>query len=308
MIWYGIASIRRGKEVRPALVLEGRLVDIEASAKALDFDAVPAFDSVDEMLRRWPGIVAELSELARAAAANAERLEELDPGPLDILPPFRAGRLFCAAANYSEHAAEMGTQLTDKAERQPYMFMKPATSVVGHGAAVVLPSASRMVDWEVELAAVIGRDARHVSVEEALDYVAGYTIVNDVTARDLNEREDYPFKTDWLLGKCFDTFAPLGPWLVPAECIEDPHNLRIQLRVNDKMMQDASTASMIYDIREQIAYLTTILTLQPGDVIATGTPTGVGMGRGVFLKPGDVMTASIESIGSLRNPVVPEFG
>ncbi len=303
MVWYGIASIRRGAESRPALVLEDRLVDLQVSAAVLNLDPVRAFGNVDDMLREWPNVLPRLNELAEAATANAEQLEKVEPGPQDILPPFRAERLFCAAANYAEHASEMGTELTDKSERRPYMFLKPGTAVVGHDSTVVLPDASEMIDWEVELAAVIGRDARYVSAKDALDYVAGYTVVNDVTARDLNVRDDYPFKTDWLWGKCFDTFAPLGPWLVPSDCIDDPHDLRMQLLVNDEVMQDSSTASMIYDIREQIAYLTAILTLRPGDVIATGTPTGVGMGRGVFLKPGDVMTASIESIGSLRNPV-----
>ena len=303
MVWYGIASLRRGAEIRPALVLEDRFVDVETSAAVLGVESSQTLGSVDNMLSQWPNVVPALNALAEAATNNAERLESLDPGPLDVLPPFRPERLFCAAANYAEHASEMGTKLADKSERRPYMFMKPGTAVVGHDATVVLPDASEMVDWEVELAAVIGRDARAVSIEDALDYVAGYTIVNDVTARDLNERDDYPFKTDWLWGKCFDTFAPLGPWLVPSDCIADPHDLRMQLLVNDATMQDSSTAAMIYDIREQIAYLTSILTLQPGDVIATGTPTGVGMGRGIFLKPGDVMTATIESIGSLRNPV-----
>ena len=109
--------------------------------------------------------------------------------------------------------------------------------------------------------------------------------------------------TDWFQGKCFDTFAPLGPWLVPSSCIDDPHNLHMKLAVNGEVMQDATTNAMIFDIREQIAYLSSILTLKPGDVLAIGTPTGVGMSRGIFLKPGDVMTASIESIGTLRNPV-----
>ena len=306
MVWYGIASIRHGAEIRPALVLDDRMFDIQATATEMGFGDVSGFVSVDDMLLQWPDMAPILTELAQTATANSDRLEAFNPGQGEVLPPFSTERLFCAAANYAEHANEMGTKLANKSERQPYVFMKPGTAVVGHEAAVVLPDASSMVDWEVELGAVIGREARKISVEDALDVVAGYTIVNDVTARDLNERDDYPFKTDWLWGKCFDTFAPLGPWLVPSDCIEDPHDLHLQLQVNDEIMQDSSTGSMIYDIREQIAYLTTILTLRPGDVIATGTPTGVGMGRGVFLKPGDVMTASIESIGSLTNPVAAE--
>ena len=153
---------------------------------------------------------------------------------------------------------------------------------------------------------VMGKPTRRVSVDDALDYVAGYTIVNDVSARDLTKREDFPFKFDWFQGKSFDTFAPLGPWFVPRECIEDPQSLKLGLSVNGEMMQDATTAEMIFDVREQISYLSTLLTLQPGDVIATGTPTGVGAGRGIFLKPGDVMRATIEKIGTLENPVEAE--
>ena len=163
-----------------------------------------------------------------------------------------------------------------------------------------------MLDWEVELAAVIGKRARRVSVEKALDYVAGYSIVNDVSARDLNMRSDYPFKFDWFQGKCHDTFAPFGPWIVPSWLIKDPQDLRMQLTVNGKSMQDDSTKNMIWTVREQIAYLSTIVTLEPGDVIATGTPAGVGMGRGIYLKNGDVMEATLEKIGSLRNPVAAE--
>ena len=163
-----------------------------------------------------------------------------------------------------------------------------------------------MLDWEVELAAVIGKRARRVSVDKALDYVAGYSIVNDVSARDLNMRADYPFKFDWFQGKCHDTFAPFGPWIVPAWFIKDPQDLRMELTVNGESMQNDSTGNMIWSVREQIAYLSTIVTLEPGDVIATGTPAGVGMGRGTYLNDGDVMVASLEKIGSIRNRVANE--
>jgi 2-keto-4-pentenoate hydratase/2-oxohepta-3-ene-1,7-dioic acid hydratase in catechol pathway len=161
-----------------------------------------------------------------------------------------------------------------------------------------------MLDWEVELGAVIGRRCRHLSVDEAMDVIAGYTIVNDVSARDLNMRDDFPFKFDWFRGKSYDTFGPMGPWIVPASCFGNPHDVRLTLKVNDEVMQDGNTNQMIFNIAEQIAYLSNVLTLEPGDVIATGTPDGVGMGRGVYLKGGDVMIASVERIGSLTNRVV----
>jgi 2,4-didehydro-3-deoxy-L-rhamnonate hydrolase len=197
----------------------------------------------------------------------------------------------------------MGTVLASKSESAPYVFMKASTSVIGPDCAIILPASAQRVDWEVELAAVIGAGGRNISVERALQHVAAYTIINDISARDLTRRADYPFKFDWLRGKSFDTFGPFGPWLVPATQIADPQKLWMRLDVNGRTMQDDSTAKMIFSVAEQIAYLSSILTLQPGDVIATGTPSGVGMGSDTYLKPGDVVTAKIEMIGALRNRV-----
>ena len=136
--------------------------------------------------------------------------------------------------------------------------------------------------------------------------MAGYAVVNDVSARDINVRSDYPFKFDWFQGKCHDTFAPFGPWIVPAWQIPDPQAVKLKLDVNDTTMQEDTTHNMIWTVREQIAYLSTIVTLQPGDVIATGTPTGVGMGRGIYLKSGDRITATIDGIGTISNRVEAE--
>ncbi len=308
MTWYALATLRTANNDRTALVLDGRLYDLEDAARSVAAAPDWAGSNVDELLSRWTEISPQLDSLAAAAVANLDRLDSLTVGAHDVAPPLRPGRFFCAAANYIEHANEMGTILAAKSESNPYMFMKPDTSLIGHNDSVIIPSASSQVDWEIELATVIGREARHVPVDDALDCVAGYTVVNDISARDLNVRDDFPFKMDWFQGKCFDTFAPLGPWLVPSSCIEDPQNLQMELAVNDEVMQDSTTNAMIFDIREQIAYLSSILTLKPGDVIATGTPTGVGMARGIYLKSGDVMTATIESIGTLRNPVIEEGG
>jgi 2-keto-4-pentenoate hydratase/2-oxohepta-3-ene-1,7-dioic acid hydratase in catechol pathway len=166
-----------------------------------------------------------------------------------------------------------------------------------------MPPETRQLDWEIELAAVIGKRCRRVSVERALDAVAGYTIVNDISARDLNVRSDYPFKFDWFQGKCHDTFAPFGPWIVPAWQIPDPQDVHLKLEVNGQVMQEDTSHNLIWTVREQIAYLSTIVTLEPGDVVATGTPTGVGMGRGIFLKDGDRLAATIRGIGTLANRV-----
>jgi 2-keto-4-pentenoate hydratase/2-oxohepta-3-ene-1,7-dioic acid hydratase in catechol pathway len=200
----------------------------------------------------------------------------------------------------------MGSVLAAKSQSKPYMFLKLQDTVVGPGDDIVKPPETSKLDWEVELGAVIGRQARRIGVAEALDYVAGYTVVNDISARDLNTRTDYPFKFDWFQGKAWDTFAPLGPWIVPAWLIPDPQALGLRLTVNGEEMQKDSTKNMIWNVREQISYLSQILTLRPGDVIATGTPTGVGMGRGIFLKHGDQVEATVENIGTLSNRVVDE--
>ena len=306
MVWYALSCYRTEEAVRTALVLDEGLYDLADVTISFSSPVAWAYADLDELLTQWVSVRSELDELAEMAAAAVERLTELTIGASSFAPPLRPNRVFCAAANYAKHASEMGTVLAAKAESRPYMFIKPGTSIIGHNETVIIPNASSQVDWEVELAVVIGRDTRHVPAKEALDYVAGYTVINDVTARDLNVRDDYPFKTDWFQGKCFDTFAPLGPWFVPTSCIDDPYALDMRLSVNGELMQEETTGAMIFDIGEQIEYLSSVLTLKPGDVIATGTPTGVGMSRGVYLKPGDVMDASISSIGSLSNPVAAE--
>ena len=159
------------------------------------------------------------------------------------------------------------------------------------------------MDWEAEIGIVIGREARQVSELDAMDFVAGFTIVNDLSARDHTKRHDVPFLFDWIGQKCFDTGCPMGPWITPKSAIEDPHNLGIKLMVNDEVKQDSSSKEMIFKCEHQIAYLSQHITLYPGDVIATGTPAGCGMPHGVFLKPGDIVTIEIDGLGVLSNPV-----
>ena len=309
---FGLASYRRGTLLRTAIVLSGRLFDLrETWHGACAGEAPPAWleQSVADLLQHWQEVEPPLLRLAeRAAAADMRQAVASAARPLnDIAPPFIPARVFCAASNYIEHANEMGTALAAKASSRPYMFLKTASSIIGPNDTVRIPPETKTPDWEVELAAVIGRRTRRVSVEQALDCIAAYTIVNDVSARDLTRRNDYPFKHDWFQGKNHDTFCPIGPWLVPARFVRDPQALRLRLSVNGEWMQDGNTADMIWTVREQVAYLSTIVTLMPGDVIATGTPTGVGMGRGVFLKAGDVMLAQIEGLGEIRNPVEAEI-
>ena len=269
-----------------------------------------------------PGHATMLAILRDWRAAHAE-LRRAKPGTKKGIPLGKAkllapvpvpGAVFCAGANYTDHVAEMlraqgkppGPTMKDLGEK-PWHFVKTSGSVVGPGTVVKLPSYSKAVDWEVELAAVIGRTAKDVPVADALDYVAGYTIADDLSARDAMRREKVPpstpFHYDWVSQKCFDGSCPVGPWIVPASQIGDPHKLAIRLWVNDELMQDSNTGKMIFDTAEQIAMLSSRVTLHPGDLVLTGTPAGVGMGRGRFLKPGDKVRLFIEKIGELEHRV-----
>ncbi len=305
MTWK-LATVSVAGKDRVAIAADGRLVDVAKLARqdgGLDGSELLTMLSVLEDWDRWHSLL-----------ESASREDLSDPAialPVDArlrAPVLYPRKLFCAGANYGAHVREMGTQVPDKATTRPYFFLKPpTTTVIGPNEPVRMPSNTRKLDWEIELAAVIGRSARNVPLDRAAEHVAGYTIVNDISARDIHRREDWPkdgpFYWDWLQSKGCDTFAPMGPYLVPRGQIADPYNLRLKLSVNGQVMQDANTSDLIFDVEEQIAYLSTMYTLEPGDVIATGTPPGVGAGRGVFLQRGDVIVAEIEQIGTLRNPV-----
>jgi 2-keto-4-pentenoate hydratase/2-oxohepta-3-ene-1,7-dioic acid hydratase in catechol pathway len=185
----------------------------------------------------------------------------------------------------------------------PYMFLKAPSAVIADGESVRLPVGRTQIDWECELAVVIGKTAARVSSADAASYIFGYTIENDVSDR--GGRGDSRSGSDWLIGKSHDTFAPLGPFIVPKEFVADPRNLSIRFTLNGETMQQGSTAAMIHDVFEQVQYASNILTLRPGDVLATGTPPGVGSGRKppIFLKAGDKMACTYEGVGTLRNDV-----
>jgi 2-keto-4-pentenoate hydratase/2-oxohepta-3-ene-1,7-dioic acid hydratase in catechol pathway len=239
---------------------------------------------------------------ARAWSALRRGSVAHDPARARLLPPVTDPRkIICIGLNYRDHAAESGVP----APPEPVLFSKYPTALIGHLQPIILPRVSNEVDYEAELVVVIGRSGRHLSREEAWDHVGGYTAGHDVSARDWQLNK--PAK-QWMAGKTFDTFAPTGPELVTPDEVPDPHDLGIRLRLNGQTMQDSNTKQLIFGIDELIAYLSQIMTLEPGDLIFTGTPPGVGMARKppVWLKPGDVVEVDIDHLGVLHNPVVAE--
>ena len=300
---YRLLSYVSKGQPRAGLLVNEAVYDLAAATRNA------AWSSVLAVLNDWPKAKAAL-----AKAAKATRAKGLPLAKTKLLAPILyPGNIYCAGANYKDHVAEMdraqgrepGPTMKDRGEK-PWHFVKTSkSSVVGPGAKVKLPAFSKAVDWEVELAAVIGKRAKDVSVDKALDCVAGYTIANDLSARDVMRREvnppTSPFHYDWVSQKCFDGACPLGPWIVPASEIRDPHNLGIKLWIGDELMQDSNTGQMIFDTAEQIAMLSSRVTLQPGDLVLTGTPAGVGMGRKRFLQPGERVRLWIEGIGELTH-------
>jgi len=281
---------------RAGALWNGRIVDLgAASGGDLPCD-VPALLAADGALERAARLLAGIDAKQGAGLPRGAVLP-LRSAVLRAPVP-RPGKVSCLGLNYSEHAAEGGAQ----APSEPIVFAKAATSVIGPGEAIVLPAASRKVDYEVELAVVIGRKARQVSAADAMQCVAGYMVLNDVSARDYQHEKP---GRQWYLGKSFDTFCPTGPWLVTRDEIPDPHRLALQCEVSGEVMQSSSTAAMVFRVPEIIAYISRVFTLEPGDVIGTGTPPGVGEARTPprFLRPGDVVRCTIEGIGVLENPV-----
>ncbi|AEI83025.1 hypothetical protein MJ1656 (plasmid) [Cupriavidus necator N-1] len=254
----------------------------------------PAQTAVRDVIEQWDTWRPILTKLAGSSAAA----RPLERDRLDWLPAIpNPGKIVCVGVNYRDHLAEMGSGAV-RPER-PFAFIKPRNTLLGHRQTLWLPPVTRKVDWEAELAIIIGRKAFQVAAQDAWNVVAGYCPFNDISARDWISDLVPGLGQDWILHKSFDGFGPLGPLITPAEFVRDPQDLAIRLSVNGEVRQDSSTANMVFDIASVIEYFSSVMTLMPGDIIATGTPAGVGHGRGEYLKDGDRISLSIECLGEL---------
>ena len=287
-------------EARPGILVGGNTVaDLQEALPGKSWAA-----STLAVLGAWDEALPALHALADAPPSGTRKLADVRVLAPLIYPP----AIYCTGANYTAHAQEMSAESAgiEKATTQPYLFLTSGPHcVIGPGDEIRLPRISQKIDWEAECAVVIGRRGRNIKVEDAMRHVAGYTIMNDLSARDLSRRPDWPrWNIDWFGHKNFETAAPMGPWITPADEIADIYACQLRLWVNEEKMQDALVASLIFNVAELIEYLSRRFTLLPGDVISTGTPSGVGRPRGIFLKPGDTVRIELSQVGVLENPVV----
>ena len=289
---WSLATIQGDAGSTACIEVQGSLYRLEP---ALARAGRPGMSSVIDLFANWDASLSALNVAAMQVVPD-----DLVPAGPRLAPLLYPGKILCAGANYFDHLAEMGMPGAKKADQRLFFFMKPPrNAVVGEGETVHMPIGTKAFDWEVELAAVIGKRARNVAVETALEHVAAYTIAIDFSARDHNRAPETFYKLDWVAGKANDTCCPLGPRLVPASAIADPQNIGLRLRVNGAVKQDGRSTDMIFSVAEQIAIASRIMTLDPGDVLLTGTPAGVGAPKQTFLQIGDRVDAEIEGIGTL---------
>jgi len=299
-------------KAQPGIAVEGRLYDL---GSALGSEA--AWASVDDLLLEWDQARGVLDALAESlggdpATQRAAALAE----PEFLAPLTRCGVVYAAGANYRDHVEAMARAMnmnlvTDPKSQgiEPWHFIKAGqATLAAHQEDVAMPGHTAKLDWEAELAVVIGRRASRVAVEQALEHVAGYSCANDLSARDNLKREGVddtsPFRFDWIGHKCFKGACPIGPFITPAQFVETPEDLGIRLWLNDELKQDSNTSNHLYSVAEQISYLSHRLDLLPGDILLTGTPAGVGMESGTFLQRGDVMRVWIQGLGELETRIV----
>ncbi|OFW40229.1 MAG: hypothetical protein A3F70_17820 [Acidobacteria bacterium RIFCSPLOWO2_12_FULL_67_14] len=324
---YKLGTFARGGRPLVGIVLKDSLViDFAAAHQAVRASAsVAAPTDMRDLIARYDaGLRGRIAEIIRAVESAGTRPAYVyDVKALKILPPIMYPRaMLNVAVNYREHDREMGgttlgaapqgTQSApgiwqrpaDDKRWNPYMFLKSPTTIIAEGEPIRLPPGRTQVDWECELGVVIGREARRVPAAKTNEFIFGYTVHNDVSDR--GGRGDTRMGSDWLISKNHDTFGPLGPFITPKQFVADPHKLKVRFALNGKVLQEADTSYMIHTVHEQVEYGSNIMTLRPGDLIATGTPAGVGSARKppIYFKPGDTSACTYEGIGTLTNPVV----
>lgn len=281
-----LVTLQREGYTEPAMIDGDEVIGLRVAGFESMLHLIEEGEDGLDRVRRW--------------ASNPPAAERHNGATAELVAPIpRPHKIICIGLNYRDHAEESKMAIPET----PTVFSKYATSVIGPGAPIVLPKSSSKPDYEAELAVVIGKGGRHIAEEDWRAHVFGYTVVNDVSARDFQMAT-----TQWMIGKTFDSFCPMGPQIVTADEIENPHNLRVSLSINGEVLQDSNTRNLIFGVPKLIAYLSSVFTLEPGDIISTGTPGGVGFARKPprWLAAGDVVTVTVEGVGTLVNPVVLE--
>lgn len=318
-----LVTFESGKQPRVGAVEGDWIIDVRAAAEALERRRVPRLLTQRSNFKRAARVLLEggfaprnmIELLARGESwwkslgvVTSALAKAIDPAkaPKGLFTPLararlmapipRPGKITCIGLNYADHAREQGGE----PPKRPIFFLKSWNTICGPGDPIRLPVNSTQVDYEAEFAVVLGQAGKRIPLEKAMEYVAGYTILHDVSARDMQFGDN-----QWYRGKSCDTFAPTGPWIVTRDEVPDPHNLRISLTLNGQTMQDSNTSNLIFNVPFLVSYLSQSVTWEPGDLISTGTPPGVGVFRKppVFLKPGDSVSVTVERLGTLTNPV-----
>ena len=295
---WSLATFAQGDQAVAALEVGGVAYRLAPSLARV---GLAGQDSVLGLFSDWARSLSALN----AAASQVQAADQITAASR-LAPVLYPGKILCAGANYYDHLAEMGMPGAKKEDQRLFFFMKPPrNAVVGEGKTVHMPINTQAFDWEIELALVIGKTARNVSVEQALSHVAAYTVAIDFSARDHNRAPETFYKLDWVAGKGHDTCCPMGPRLIPAHQFGDPQQAALKLAVNGALKQNGHAKDMIFSVAEQIATASRIMTLDPGDVLLTGTPAGVGVPHKTFLSVGDQVDADIEGIGRLSVAIEP---
>jgi 2,4-diketo-3-deoxy-L-fuconate hydrolase len=308
---------KQGSKAFAAIVLDDNAIDLAQAASAAGRSLGDA-RSIQDLLEDWDRHFATLQEIAAFLDKEGAKANAAAVSSLTALPPIgRPGKMFYAAQNFQEHVDEMlragmspkeGPKFTgEKSTTKPYLFIKAPSCLAGANDDIEIPRGLKKIDWEAEIACAISKRGRHIKAERALDHVAGWMTTNDVSARDLQIRQDRPgLRSDWLNGKSHDRFAPMGPYLVPRAFVKDHMNLFIRLTVNGAVKQNGNTSQFIFTPEEQIEYASDILSLECGDIFVCGTCGGVGQGTHTFLNVGDMMETEVEGLGKMRNKFVVE--